>query len=224
MPALLVLPGRFWATDRGLSAFLGLLLLTIFVLPPLLPDRPVARFAIDIVFCLLLVGGAASAPLDRRVRAIIVVASIVATLTRIVNEIVPSATLQAAVTLSRFLTLVLLSIVVLVQVLKSGTVTKHRILGAIAAYLLLGLSWASAYEILFQVVPGAFRGLGDLAPARDLVYYSFVTLTTVGYGDITPAHQGARMLAVGEALVGQLYPAILVARLVSLEVQARSQP
>jgi hypothetical protein len=51
-----------------------------------------------------------------------------------------------------------------------------------------------------------------------LIYYSFVTLTTVGYGDITPLHPTARSLAMAEALIGQLYPAILIARLVSLRI------
>ena len=56
-----------------------------------------------------------------------------------------------------------------------------------------------------------------------LAYFSYVTLTTVGYGDITPVHPTARMLAIGEALVGQLYPAVLIGRLVSLQISARRQ-
>ena len=58
---------------------------------------------------------------------------------------------------------------------------------------------------------------------QSFAYFSFVTLTTVGYGDITPVHPVARMLAVGEALVGQLYPAILIGRLVSLQISSRPQ-
>lgn len=56
---------------------------------------------------------------------------------------------------------------------------------------------------------------------QSLAYFSFVTLTTLGYGDITPVHPAARMLAVGEALVGQLYPAILLGRLVTLQISSR---
>ena len=64
---------------------------------------------------------------------------------------------------------------------------------------------------------GAFSGSGFGGAERpDFVYFSFVTLTTVGYGDVTPVHPLARSLAVAEALTGQLYPAILLARLVSL--------
>jgi voltage-gated potassium channel Kch len=96
-------------------------------------------------------------------------------------------------------------------------VNVHRIQGAVAAYLLLGLSWALAYELVALRVGQAFSGAGLGAAERtSFIYFSFVTLTTVGYGDITPVHPVARSLAVAEALTGQLYPAILLARLVSL--------
>ncbi len=218
---LLRQPTLFWASDRSLTAFLVLLLLTIFVLPPLLGDRPLARFTLDVLFCLLLVGGALSAPLGARLRVLIVLVSVVALLTRILEEVMPSAPLEAAALLSRLVSLVLLSVVVLAQVLKAGPVTLHRIQGAIAAYLLLGLTWANAYQVVQALDAEAFRGATSM---RDLMYYSFVTLTTVGYGDVTPVAHGARMLAVAEALTGQLYPAILVARLVSLEVASRTGP
>ena len=106
------------------------------------------------------------------------------------------------------------------SVLRAGTVTRHQIEGAIAAFLLLGLAWANAYEWLALHNPSAFRGLGA-ADAMQWPYYSFVTLTTVGYGDITPVSPGARSLAVSEALTGQMYVAILISRLVSLSLQSR---
>jgi voltage-gated potassium channel Kch len=112
---------------------------------------------------------------------------------------------------------------VLTQVFRQGPVTFHRIQGAIAAYLLLGLAWANAYELIELARPGALRfpDGGGPTPIR-LIYFSFVTLTTVGYGDITPLHPTARSLAISEALVGQLFPAILIARLVSMEIASRS--
>ena len=110
-----------------------------------------------------------------------------------------------------------MAMVVLAQTFRAGPVNRHRIEGAVAAYLLLGLAWALAYELVGLLAAGAFSGTGRSGPERpDLVYFSFVTLTTVGYGDVTPVHPVARSLAVAEALTGQLYPAILLARLVSL--------
>ena len=102
---------------------------------------------------------------------------------------------------------------VLRDVLSGGTVDMNRVFGAVCVYLLIGLSWA----ILFGLVdrfPGedSFRGL-DGAPGTYL-YFSFVTLTTLGYGDIVPLSAAARTLVALEATLGQLYLAILVAALV----------
>ena len=118
-----------------------------------------------------------------------------------------------------------LALIVLVQAFRAGPVTMHRIEGAIAAYLLLGITWASAYHFMRLLDPGAFTGAGMGAGtgAASFMYFSFVTLTTVGYGDVAPVHEVARSLAILEALTGQLYPAILLARLVSLEVVDRQR-
>jgi hypothetical protein len=118
---------------------------------------------------------------------------------------------------------VLLAMVV-VQVFGEGKVTGHRIRGAIVVYLLLGGVWALLYQVVALTIPGAFRLPDSLAGGdpdalqRLMTYFSFVTLTTTGYGDITPVHPVARTLCMLEALVGQLYPAITLARLVSLGV------
>lgn len=80
-----------------------------------------------------------------------------------------------------------------------------------------------ADELTALLHPGAFAGaVPDHGTLQHWIYYSFVTLTTVGYGDVTPVHPAARSLAMLEALIGQLYPAILLARLVSLAVGSRS--
>jgi hypothetical protein len=115
---------------------------------------------------------------------------------------------------------------VLVQVFREGPITTYRIQGSILVYLLIGFTWAVAYQLLHTVTPAALSfAQGDPGPGRSrdaLIYYSFVTLTTVGYGDITPVHPAARSLAMAEALIGQLYPAILIARLVSLRISSKS--
>jgi len=95
--------------------------------------------------------------------------------------------------------------------------------GAVAAYLLLGLTFAFAYEMITLKWPDAFTFANARPTMPDalishFVYFSFVTLTTLGYGDVTPNHPIARSLVTVEALIGQLFPAILLARLVSLEL------
>lgn len=94
---------------------------------------------------------------------------------------------------------------------------------AAAIYLLLGFAFASAYEFLHVLQPGAFRVPEDTGVARDtFLYFSFVTLTTMGYGDITPVTGAARMLAVAEAVIGQIYLVVSVSRLVGLYVAQRT--
>ena len=112
---------------------------------------------------------------------------------------------------------------VLGQVLRSGPITMHRVRGAVAAYMLFGLAWAAAYQFVYALSPVSFRLNAGSDPRLELIYFSFVTLTTVGYGDITPLVASARSLAIAEALVGQLFPAVLIGRLVSMELLSRSR-
>jgi len=106
---------------------------------------------------------------------------------------------------------------------------------AISVYLLLGFSWGLPYVMIFLLQPGAFNfgtspgaasALMNLQPHLFpiLIYFSLTTLATIGFGDITPLSLQARYAAVAEGLTGQLYLAILVARLVGLHMSARSRP
>jgi Ion channel len=103
-----------------------------------------------------------------------------------------------------------------------GHVTYHRVIGAIVLYLTIGVLFVGFFAIVGTLVPNAFSNIkmdDDPALASNLVYFSFVTLTSVGYGDILPVHPMARSLSNLEAIIGQLYPATLLARLVTLELQ-----
>jgi len=106
-----------------------------------------------------------------------------------------------------------------------GRVTYHRINGAVLLYLTIGQIFVGLYGLTGLFAPHAFSGLNFAEEnprlASDLIYFSFVTLTTVGYGDITPVHPIARSLCNLEAIIGQLYPATLLARLVTLELEDR---
>src|SRR5262245_5999058 len=109
-------------------------------------------------------------------------------------------------------------------VFRRGRVTYHRIVGAVLLYLLVAVGFAALFACVGLSIPDAFKGVGfedDAALASELFYLSFVTLTTTGYGDIVPVHPLARSLCNIEAIVGQLYPATLLARLVTLELQGR---
>ncbi|HEY2800298.1 MAG TPA: potassium channel family protein [Chthoniobacterales bacterium] len=115
-----------------------------------------------------------------------------------------------------------LSVVVARAVFEPGRVTYHRVVGAVLLYLNIGLIFVALFGFVALSVPDAFTNLatlkGDFAIAGNLIYFSFVTLTTTGYGDIAPLHPYARSLANIEAIIGQIYPATLLARLVTLEL------
>ena len=107
------------------------------------------------------------------------------------------------------------------QVLFAGAVDVNKIVGAICIYLLMGLTWAMMYLFIAQAVPGAFNGLEQLLwydNFADAAYYSYVTLTTLGYGDISPVAPIARFLVYMEAVVGVFYMAILVASLIGVGI------
>jgi Ion channel len=206
---------RFWADDRGLSVFSALLFVVVFLLPPLLRQGSGRRLAGDVVYALLLLSGVLALGgrgLGRIVPMAVAVVAVAVSLGSWVWP-VPEAWVQG----TNVVSLLLFLVVVLTQTLRAGPVTFHRIQGAIAAYVLLGMIWAYAYALLALLRPGAFSG--PINPAdgpRAWFYFSFVTLTTVGYGDVLPVHPVARSLAILEAVTGPLYLAILVARLVSL--------
>jgi hypothetical protein len=110
------------------------------------------------------------------------------------------------------------------QVLFAGQVDSNSIVGAICVYLLLGLIWAMLYLLVRALDPGSFNGLNDGAwydSFPDLLYFSFISLATMGYGDITPSLPLSRFLAYMEGIVGQLYLAILVASLVGTKVSGQ---
>ena len=116
-----------------------------------------------------------------------------------------------------------LSLVVGRAVFGRGRVTYHRIVGAVLLYLLIALAFMMLFSFVGASFDDAFRGLTfeyNSALAGRLLYFSFVTLTSTGYGDIAPVHPLAQSLCSLEAIIGQLYPAILLARLVSLEAIA----
>jgi hypothetical protein len=113
-------------------------------------------------------------------------------------------------------------------VLHAPSVNTEVLCASISAYLMLGLLWTVAYWLVAQVTPNAFAfntatGTKETMAGFNAFYFSFITLSTVGYGDITPVSKIARWLAAAEAMTGLLYVTVLIARLVSLYSTPKSQ-
>jgi hypothetical protein len=112
------------------------------------------------------------------------------------------------------------------SLLVSSSIDVNKIIGAICIYLLLGLNWAFLYLFINMAIPDSFNGLSSTnigTQLPELVYYSFVTITTLGYGDLTPVKPLARTVAFLEGFVGQFYVAVLVAWLVGMYLSSKDQ-
>jgi hypothetical protein len=129
--------------------------------------------------------------------------------------------------LSMLIFLGLSSVAALRQVVAPGPVDLNRIVGAVCVFLMLGVIWAVLYYVLETAVPGSFSGLDSYNEGLwfwRLIYFSFVTLSTLGYGDITPANAFSESLAYLEAIVGQFYIAVVVASLVGSYLAGQESP
>jgi hypothetical protein len=210
-------------SDKSLSFLLVSLAVLMFVIYPFFSLGAFGQIILDVFFSFILISGAFVA--DRGiVKIVAVVLAVLSMLVRWASHLAPNIETFTWNAVLMLIFSIFATGIVLARVFQKGRITHYRIQGAIAVYLLLGLIWGIAYILVELQAPGSFNlstsSIGNGLSA-ELMYYSIVTLTTVGYGDITPVSAAARNLSNLEGLVGQLYPAILIARLVSLEITHR---
>ena len=141
----------------------------------------------------------------------------------IVAIVYPEVSVQVVEAIIMFAFFILATVFAFQRVLEDEYVDINRIAGAISIYMLIGLIWTSLYFFLSLLDPQSFNGLSDTSSAAlklhdtiymDLLYYSYVTLSTLGYGEITPASRAAQSLSYLEAICGIMYVAVLVSALV----------
>ena len=216
----------FWTEERSLTFMLLLLVIHFFVLTPATFIGHAFTYISSLLLSLALLAGLLTLARHRTVRwlgTLLVAGGVLFKTAALFSEV---SWLRVGNALLTVLALVALVSVVFLQVSRSGPVTAHRIRGAIALYLLIAMLFAFLYSIIEKLAPGAFNMAGDpyrtvAAHVEAFYYFSIVTLTTVGFGDITAVQPYVRSLVMLEALIGQLYPAVLLARLVSLEIETR---
>ncbi|MFL6514459.1 MAG: potassium channel family protein [Chthoniobacterales bacterium] len=215
------LPGPGWGQHRFSMLQLLISLALLFFCAPFVEDRRAGGLIEAALMSLALLSGVVAVA-NHRWTLIIGLALIVPGLTaRWIHYLFPDV-----ISIMWFLIcgLLLIGFVVanLVRfILRAGVVDHEVICASLSAYVMLGLGWSLAYWLIAEVNPQAFSfnapsGVHDTMKALNAFYFSFITLSSVGYGDITPATKVTRMLAAMEGITGMLYVAVMIARLVAL--------
>jgi hypothetical protein len=215
-PVLKRLKFRRFSTVQLLVALVLLL-----ISAPFVEELEGGHFILSFLFSLVLLAAVLAVANRGRTLAIALVLAIPAITARWINQVRPNVVHPAVFLV---LALLLLAYVIghlLYFILHARVVTTEVLCAAIAVYLMLGLTWTVAYWLVDQLTPGGAFSFNINRGAQSMngftgFYFSFITLSTVGYGDISPVSQAARWLAAMEAMTGLLYVAVLIARLVSL--------
>ena len=214
----------FFGIRIGRFLFLFLSIILMMVLRPAMGGIVRLTILTDILFTAVLISGLWAASQKREIFLVALLMAIPALVLGWVPYFVklPFLWILSRVFLAIFLAVMMISL--LSHIRKAKEVTADLIMGAASTYFLIGLFWAFIFFFIETVSPGSFRLEGSWADMQSqLIYYSFVTLATVGYGDITPASMIARSYSVLEAIIGQLYLTVLVAGLVGLRISQSTE-
>ncbi len=221
-------PRYFWSSESGMTSLLIFTVAYLFVVCALTELR-FGDLVADLMFSLIIVAGVLTIFKQRWVRFFVIGLAVATLALTWQQEIHPVESLTILNTILRLIFVGFLLAVLIAQVFGAGPVTAHRIRGAIVIYLLLGGMWSLLYHLVALTIPNSFHlpeglDLGNPeALGRVLTYFSFTTLTTTGFGDITPIRPLTRTLAMFEALTGQIYLVITLARLVSQAIMGQKE-
>jgi hypothetical protein len=223
--------GRIAARLGGHNTLLLVTLLCAFAVSPLLGSFSWAKLTLSIILILVMISALLSIRGQTRIFRIGLILGSATLVAMLANDVIGITAAHPYATVFEFAFMAVLAVAIFINVLRSERVTMDTVLGACCVYLMLGMVWAGIYNLIETFIPGSFDfgGLAEPTPVGSLgesemsrlFYFSFITMTTVGYGDVTPLSPTARTFAALHGLVGQLYIAIVVARLVGLEISNR---
>lgn len=220
---------EFWNHERSLTALLIYMSISLFVWLPLsdYSDLWWGFLIIDILFNLIILAGVFSVLTRWKNQIFFITIAITVSLLRIVSFLTDNITLQLIGYVFAIVFFTLLARMVMQHIFKDGPVNHYRIEGSIVVFMIIGIIYAWFYTLLEALLPGSFAITEPSQNYRDLfsqfLYFSFVTMTTIGYGDMIATGSLAKSLVIFQGMIGLLYPVILIARLVSLEVTHSSQ-
>lgn len=207
--------GRFSAVHLLIALAL------LFTCAPFVEEIKGGELIVSFFLSVVLISAVIAVADSKYVFAIALVLAIPAVAGRWINHFRPDLVHPAVFLICALVLMTFLVVRLLRFILRAPSVTTEVLCASIAAYLMLGLMWTVAYWLVDQLTPGGAFSFNTNAGTRSMngftgFYFSLITLSTVGYGDITPVSRIARWLAAMEAMTGLLYVAVLVARLVSL--------
>ncbi len=213
---------NLWIIRRlGKQRYLLAALITLLVLLPMLTDAETGRFWISMLMTVIMITGPLSIATRRFDFYFSLLVGLVMTVTSWLETTIQTAALQYLNTLATVTFFLTLSVLIFRQyLLTNRDVNSETLIAAVNAYICIGIMYAFAYFFTLRADPTAFSGTFiDIAiEFQACVYLSFVTMTTLGYGDITPQSDLAAVLTWTQALVGQLFIALTIARIVGVMV------
>ena len=207
--------------EYGFNAMLIVLGIYLFILLPLVGHDLLEKITYLSFYIMML---SISLPIMIRNKrfVLILMFTLIPVIFLCIEFILPAIWVRMIIDIIMLFYFISLAWILLIRVFSKASNERYRVQGAIVAYLLIALSFAIIYHLIYLVEgPGSIKGLLSYS-RREFVYLSLSTLTTIGYGDVTPVSEMARSLANLEALTGQLYPAVLIARLVATEITSSS--
>ncbi|HEU4789686.1 MAG TPA: potassium channel family protein [Flavobacterium sp.] len=210
---------HLWNKESGLSGMLILLFIMHFVLIPIFGNYSSFMVITNIFWMLFLVAGIISLSKSKKQTFLFIIIPFLFILFGWLSVFIETPFVHLGDIVFTVLTFGLLIYLVLVKVFEPGPITEYRVIGSIVVYMILANLWSVIYLFIYEHIPGAFQITLPLFESNTLqanfLYFSYITITTTGYGDIFPLHPFARAMVQIEAIIGVLYPVILIGRLVS---------
>jgi len=210
---------RFWTQEKGLSGMLILLCIMHFIAIPFFGSKSHFMVAVNIFWMLFLFAGILALSKHKKQAFSLSIIPILFLIIQWINYLNHNVFILFADLIFSVAIMLLLITLVLVKVLEPGPVTTYRIIGSIVVYMLLVHFWSALYLFLYNHIEGSFQiaesKFTSNSDQASFIYFSYITMTSTGYGEIVPLHPLARSLVQIEVLTGVLYPVILIGRLVS---------
>jgi hypothetical protein len=207
----------------GRFLFLFISMVLMFVFRPFLTEHLAVSYLMEIFLFLIFLSAVYAIGQKRSTLIIALFLLALAEVLKVLSHTLGIPSLDIMSNILGGLLLAYTAAIILLYLFREDRITGDMIMGAICAYFLMGLIWAFLYSILEFFEPGSFQMPAGPISQSTFTYYSYVTLTTLGYGEITPISTPARSFAILEAMMGQLYLAVLIARLVGTHIAQSSR-